>query len=107
MTMELGHFVNGIGAVDASGRVCNVSIPSTGDAQGKVVLASTKKVSKVIDAVARPSQGWLVSNPQRRKRMMLNSHLLSERMWRISLDVYLPNMQKFCLMREVKFRVRS
>ncbi len=67
----IGHFIGGKAVAGTSGRFADVFLPSTGEVQARVALASRAELRAAVEN-ARDAQGaWAATNPQKRARVMM------------------------------------
>ena len=68
---DYGHFIGGRHVAGTSGRFADVFEPMTGEAKGRVALASTAEVGTAVADAEQAQVGWAAVNPQRRARVFM------------------------------------
>ncbi len=76
---EFSHFIAGEAVKGTSGRFGDVFNPATGEAQGRVPLASRAEMRRAVEAALKVFPEWSAINPQRRARVMFNFKGLVEK----------------------------
>ena len=74
----LGHFINGE-RIAGTGRSSAVFNPATGEAIGRVAMASSETVARAVDAAAAAFPSWRETPPLKRARIMFRYKDLLER----------------------------
>ncbi|KAB0679079.1 CoA-acylating methylmalonate-semialdehyde dehydrogenase [Aureimonas leprariae] len=78
---DIGHFIGGARVAGMSGRHADVFNPATGQATGRVALASAAELQRAVDGALAAQPKWAATNPQRRARVfmrfvaLLNQHM--------------------------------
>jgi malonate-semialdehyde dehydrogenase (acetylating)/methylmalonate-semialdehyde dehydrogenase len=70
MPNEIGHFINGRLARHRNGRTSEVFNPATGEATGRVALASAEDVDGAVTAAREAFPAWASTTPLRRARII-------------------------------------
>src|SRR3712207_1581957 len=68
---EVGHFIGGKHVPGRSGRTTEFFQPMTGEAIGRVALASREELRQAVEAAKAAQPAWAATNPQRRARVMM------------------------------------
>jgi malonate-semialdehyde dehydrogenase (acetylating)/methylmalonate-semialdehyde dehydrogenase len=70
MPNEIGHFINGRLARHRNGRTSEVFNPATGEATGRVALASAEDVDDAVAVARKVFPAWASTTPLRRARII-------------------------------------
>jgi malonate-semialdehyde dehydrogenase (acetylating)/methylmalonate-semialdehyde dehydrogenase len=68
---EVGHFIGGKHVPGKSGRTTEFFQPMTGEAIGRVALASGAELREAVENAKAAQPAWAATNPQRRARVMM------------------------------------
>lgn len=68
---EVGHFIGGKQVPGKSGRTTEFFQPMTGEALGRVALASKDELRQAVENAKAAQPAWAATNPQRRARVMM------------------------------------
>ena len=67
----IGHFIGGKAVAGTSGRFADVFLPSTGEVQARVALASRAELRAAVENARDAQVAWAATNPQKRARVMM------------------------------------
>jgi len=67
----IGHFIGGKAVAGTSGRFADVFLPSTGEVQARVALASKSELRAAVENARDAQPAWAATNPQKRARVMM------------------------------------
>ena len=67
----IGHFIGGRTVEGTSGRFADVFLPSTGEVQARVALASKPELRAAVENARDAQPAWAATNPQKRARVMM------------------------------------
>jgi malonate-semialdehyde dehydrogenase (acetylating)/methylmalonate-semialdehyde dehydrogenase len=68
---EVGHFIGGKHVAGQSGRTTEFFQPMTGEAIGRVALASRDELRQAVENAKAAQPAWAATNPQRRARVFM------------------------------------